>query len=398
VIAAAAVVLLAVVVFGAYYVWFSTAAIEKNLDAAIARGNLFQPEGDCAYDLYNKLKSNGAPDGTLSRYREKLLPALTNEPLQLLKDFAIPTNREPGLLEWEEAQRHIAWARELKPDDMALAARAEYIEGRIAYLMNKKDDALNHWKRASDLDKTWALATNAVGVLYNERKEYQTARQFALEAIRREVNWAVPYNNLGTSYFLEKNDEKAESCYRQAIERAPNWPRPHAWLGDIAVRRKDYYQAVSEYEAALNLAVPGTTTLDLESIKQRLESARKKSQGLGGELSPEMAQANSSWPTFIAAFRDAVKKRDRAALKGMIASPFVTQMDGEFNSPDQVLKWLDESEFWQELEREVAKAIGASDFMIRGRPTRCADGIFCFEFGRDGRWRLAAQVENETGD
>jgi tetratricopeptide (TPR) repeat protein len=279
----AAVLLLGISSVAAYFFWFSNAAIERKLDAAITRGNLFKPEGNSAYDLYNQLKQNGAKDETLARYRDRLLPVLTTQPLKMLADFAVPTNREPGLPEWQDAQKPISWANELKPDDGILAARAKYIEGRIAYLSNKKDDALSLWKRASEFDKTWALATNAVGVLYNERKEYQTARQFALEAIRREPNWAVPYNNVGTSYFLEKKDDKAESYYLKAIERAPNWPRPHVWLGDIAMRRKDYYQAVREYEATLNLAVPGTTTLDLVEIKKRLELARKKSQELGDE-------------------------------------------------------------------------------------------------------------------
>ncbi len=262
----------------AYYFWFSNTAIEKQLDAAITRGDIFKPEGTSAYDLYNKLKGNGAESNTLARYRERLLPVLTTQPLRMLVDFAVPTNREPALSEWQDALKPMSWASELRPEDGALAARAKYIEGRIDYLTNKKDVALDLWQRASELDKTWALATNAVGVLYNERKQYQTARQFGFEAIRREPNWAVPYSNVGTSYLLEKNDDKAESYYKQAIERAPTWPRPHAWLGDIAMRRKNFYQAVSEYEAALNLAVPGTTTLNLTDIKKRLELARKKSK------------------------------------------------------------------------------------------------------------------------
>jgi tetratricopeptide (TPR) repeat protein len=279
----AVVLLLGISSVAAYYFWFSNAAIERKLNAAIANGSLFKPEGNNAYDLYNQLKQNGAKDETLTRYRGRLLPVLTTQPLKMLADFTVPTNREPGLTEWQDAHRSITWASELKPDDSSLAARAKYIEGRIAYLSIKKDEALSLWKRASELDKTWALATNAVGVLYNERKEYQTARQFGLEAIRREPNWAVPYNNVGTSYFLQKNDGKAESYYLQAIERAPNWPRPHVWLGDIAMRRRNYDQAVREYEATLNLAVPGTTTLDLAEINQRLERARKKSQELGDE-------------------------------------------------------------------------------------------------------------------
>lgn len=397
-IAAAAVVLFTTVGFTTYYFWFSNSAIERKLDGAITRGDLFKPEGASAYDYYNQLKKNQVDHSVLGRYAEKLTPKVIEQPLKVLADFAVPTNREPDLPEWQQAQKAMTWAIELNPDDTALAAKGTYIEGRIAYLNNKKDEALSLWKRATELDKNWALAANAIGVLYNERKEYQSARQFALEAIRREPAWAVPYNNVGTSYFLEKNDDRAESYYLQAIERAPNWPRPHVWLGDIAMRRKNYSQAASEYEAALNLAVPGTTTLDLTELKNRADAARKKAQGLNVENQAELEKAKSSWSEFVTVFRTAVKKRDRATLRGLIAVPFLTQSDGEIRSPDEVLRWLDESQFWEQLEREIGTPTGPDAIFQgnRGRPQLCTNGIFCFEYGKDNRWRLAEQGEGEV--
>lgn len=283
VLAGAVAVLLAGTGVVAYYFWFSNAALEKELDAAITRGELFKPEGTSAYDLYNKLKAKGANANTLARYRDRLLPLLTTQPLKMLADFAVPTNKEPALTEWQDALKPMTWAGELKPDDGTLPGRARYIEGRVAYLSNQKDDALALWTRASDLDKQWAVPANGLGVLYSERQQYAAARQFIFEAIRREPGWAVPYNNAGTSFVLEKNDDDAEHYYEQAVERAPTWARPHAWLGDIAMRRGDYDRAVSEYEATLSLAVPGNTTLKLNEIRKRLELARKKSQEPGDE-------------------------------------------------------------------------------------------------------------------
>lgn len=277
-----AVLLLGMGVVG-YYFWFSNAALEKELDAAITRGDLCKPEVGSAYDLYNKLKAKGADANTLARYRDRLLPLLTTQPLKMLADFAVPTNKEPALTDWQDALKPMTWAGELKPDGGTLPARAKYIEGRIAYLSNKKEDAVALWTRASDLDGQWSVPPNGIGVLYSERKQYQTARQFIFEAIRREPAWAVPYNNAGTTFVLERNDDDAEAYYQQAVERAPTWARPHAWLGDIAMRRGDYDRAVSEYEATLNLAVPGNTTLKLNEIRKRLELARKKSQEPGDE-------------------------------------------------------------------------------------------------------------------
>ena len=261
-----------------YYFWFSSAAIDRKLDDAITRGNLVKPVGASAYDYYHELKQRGVSPARLALYDDQLVPLLTGGPKKMLDDFVVPSNKEPELLEWQEAVKPMSWASELKPNDNSLAARAKYIEGRAAFLTGQKDQALDAWKRASDLDKSWAVPPNSVGIIFIERKDYQTARAYLLDAIHRDDKWAVPYNNVGTTYFFEKNDAKAESYYRQAVERAPNWPRPHAWLGDIAMRRQAFAQAMEEYQKVLDLAPPGTTTINLSDIKKRLDRAKKKSQ------------------------------------------------------------------------------------------------------------------------
>lgn len=280
-IAAAAIVLLSVGGFAAYYFSFSNAAIEKKLDEAITRGDLFAPVGACAHDFYTQLKKNGVDENTLSRYKERLLPLLMTKPQKMLDDFVVAANKEPELSEWQEVLKPVSWATELKPDDNALAARAKYIEGRVAFLNGEKDQALDIWKRATELDKSWAVPPNSVGIVYNERKNWQTARPYFLEAMRRDPKWAVPYSNVGTTYFMQKDYDRALSSYNKAIERAPDWARPHAWLGDIAMQQKNYDLAATEYQKVLDLAQPGNSSLDLNEIRRRLERAKKKSQEVG---------------------------------------------------------------------------------------------------------------------
>lgn len=277
---AAALVLIfaAVSSIAAYYYWFSDAAIEQKLDAAITRGDLFKPEGESAYDFYHRLKKNGAEAKSLAPFEERLLPQLTTQPLKLISSFAIPTNREPSPSEWQNALKSMQWASEMRLGDNAINARAKYIEGRIAFISNQKDQALDLWKKASDLDRAWSMPPNGVGIIYNEKKNFEAARKYLFEAIRRESSWAVPYNSIGTSYFFEKNYDDAWSYYMKAVERSPNWARPHAWLGDVAMRRKDFVTAADEYQKALDLAQYGNTALDLNEIRKRLDQARKKSQ------------------------------------------------------------------------------------------------------------------------
>lgn len=170
-------VLLAVGALVVYYFWNGNSAIEKKLDGAITRSDLLKPEGESAYDFYHQLKKNGADTKTLAPFEDKLVPQLTKEPLKLISDFAVPTNAEPVLSNWQNSLKAMQWAIEMRPNDNSLNAREKYIEGRIAFMSNQKDQALDLWKKASDLDGTWAMPPNGVGVIYNEKKSFETARQ-----------------------------------------------------------------------------------------------------------------------------------------------------------------------------------------------------------------------------
>jgi tetratricopeptide (TPR) repeat protein len=273
-----ALIVVAVLIVGVAITLSGLNSVERRLDNAIAKGSLLAPPGESAYDLYHQLKRDGASATTLARYEAKLLPLLTTHPRQMLADITDPErNSEPSSTQWDEAAKLLAWANEIRPQDTSLAARAAYCTGRVSYLNKNKDDALRDWKRASDLDRTWALPENHIGLVYNERHEYGAARSFLTEAIRREPQWAVPYNNLGTSFYFEKNYGQAESYYEQARDRAPRWARPHAWLGDLATRRGDYSRAIQEFETVLNLASAENSSIKLDEIRKKLEEVRQKS-------------------------------------------------------------------------------------------------------------------------
>lgn len=212
---------------------------------------------------------------TLAGYNEQLPPKLTERPQTMLNEAAEPGSTDPTPEEWEEAGKKLNWASDIKNGDTVLTARALYCTGRAAFLNKQEDAALTAWRRATDMDKSWALPANGVGLLYNIRKDYASARPYLLEAIRRQPGWAFPYNNLGTSYYYERNYDQAEEYYNQAVSRSTHWARPHAWLGDIAMHKKDYNRAITEFESVLAVDAVGTSSIDLNIIRARLEQAQK---------------------------------------------------------------------------------------------------------------------------
>lgn len=269
-IAAAALALLIVVVLAASY---GSPSVESQLQEAMARNNLVTPDGKSAFDLYNKLKKQKPPAATMAEHEAKIRPLLTAHTYKFLADcYPTGISSRPAS-EWAEAAKASKWASELSPGDMPLAARAAFCDGHAAYLRGDRDEALNSWKRASDLDPGWAVAPNGVGIIYNERREYVRARIFLQEAVKRDAAWAVPYSNLGVSSYLEGNQKRAAEYWREAQSRAPRWAVPRYWLGKIALDRGDYATAVRELEMALADTSTGRNTLDIPAVKSDLVRA-----------------------------------------------------------------------------------------------------------------------------
>ncbi|HEX5702261.1 MAG TPA: tetratricopeptide repeat protein [Pyrinomonadaceae bacterium] len=254
-------------------------SVEKQLDDAIARGNLFPPASQNAYQLYNQLKANGANDETLRKYRERLVPLLTRQATQLTQNLLQPGYEEAPASEWQIATRAMSWATELKPGDSLISAKSAYCQGRVAYLANQNQAAIEHWVKAAQLDPSWALPANSAGLVYASLKNYSTARTLYSDAVRRNPNWANPYNNLGTSYYMERNYSEAKVFYKKAVQLAPDWARPHAWLGDIAMIEKDFETAITEYQWVLSPQAVGTANMNLEKIKEKLNEAQQLSAG-----------------------------------------------------------------------------------------------------------------------
>lgn len=120
----------------------------------------------------------------------------------------------------------------------------------------------------------------------------------------------------------------------------------------------------------------------------------------------EEAAAERAWKPFFAAFRDAAKRRDRVALKEMMAEEFFTS-GGVGGGRDEAFAFWDEpnTRGWEALERTLAKGVVTYTYMRDPKdktPMRVAppaanvrrsilkgdvDWYAIFEFRADGRWR-----------
>ncbi len=80
--------------------------------------------------------------------------------------------------------------------------------GLALFYLDKLDEAIEKFKKAIEIDATFALPYANIGLVYMNMGEYEKAEQFFLEALEREPeNPETHYNIAVTNYRLGKKNE-----------------------------------------------------------------------------------------------------------------------------------------------------------------------------------------------
>lgn len=153
----------------------------------------------------------------------------------------------------------------------------------------------------------------------------------------------------------------------------------------------------------------GSVAGDIDEMTPRRETLKRRDavpNDLPAEVKPKAVTQSQDWNSFWNAFRNAVGKRDRAALRMMMASSF-EYGDGERVSSERVFSELDYSggENWRVLERTLNRAVQPHKLPGSTRPSRVVKNpLPCgkrpcdytawaiFELGTDERWRWVSFI------
>ena len=105
--------------------------------------------------------------------------------------------------------------------------------------------------------------------------------------------------------------------------------------------------------------------------------------------------ANRAWASFWREFTAAVNKKDRAAVRKMMADNFADDSGG-LNATEW-LRFIDENDrkgSWRDLQKSFARGtIVNKEWPSKGVPTRITrDKFYYFEFRKDGKWYFAGVV------
>jgi tetratricopeptide (TPR) repeat protein len=100
-----------------------------------------------------------------------------------------------------------------------------------------------------------APACYFLGILYQETKEFEKARQVLDSAVQLNPRFHQAWVELGDVYSWLKNREKAFAMYEKAIEIAPNYGHAYAMRGFAKLRGGDSRAALEDFQRAEKLGM-----------------------------------------------------------------------------------------------------------------------------------------------
>jgi tetratricopeptide (TPR) repeat protein len=240
-------------------IYFALASSPENklaeaMKSAIKAGRMVTLSNDDAYSFYIQLRGLDPTHSAIKEVTPQILPQLNSLGEEIIRKKTSVSAETDTAQDWARAIRIYEWATSLDPNNRSLEARWRFADGEYAKKQQRINEAEQGFSRASQLDPSWAVPYNSLGLLRNESKRYSEAIPYFQRAIDLSPNWEIPYNNMGTSYFYLKDHATAASWYRTAVEKNQNWGRPHCWLGTIYEASGWKCDAAREYQSCLDLA------------------------------------------------------------------------------------------------------------------------------------------------
>ena len=129
------------------------------------------------------------------------------------------------------------------------------------YMVRKEyDNAIEFYAHAikaqefsSQSEKKIAILWNKTGICYQQKMDYEHAREVYKKAIKLDRTYAQPWNNMGSTYYLAGKPKKSIKFYRRAIKIDPEVASYHLNLGTAYFARKKYERATREYRTAIQI-------------------------------------------------------------------------------------------------------------------------------------------------
>lgn len=193
-------------------------------------------------------------------YNDAIRPGRTEEKLRETHDNRMRKYHE----QWDSLNEKIGNAlhemnateqqeEEQREKEESLTARDHFRRGLRADKGGHKQEAIQEYTKAIEMDPQYASAYNNRGILHKESGDHQKALEDYNKAIELNPNYAIAYLNRGNLYFDLGDFPKALQDYNKALELNPNYVIAYNNRGNLYRSLKDYLKAIEDYGKAIEL-------------------------------------------------------------------------------------------------------------------------------------------------
>lgn len=246
----------------------------RDFEKALARGNLLQPEGSSAYDLYQQIKDHPTMKPFHNLMRNDLAAALQDDAQKAINDYLSADPREMRKrwgqddAKYQAYPKYLEKAAELLGEGHFLYAQVkakEYyfsglvlrLQGERSKIRSEKDSlfriAQDLQEKTLKLDSTAAYAYNELGLLARRFEDYQGSIRYFNKAVSFSPKWVLPWANLCISYNDIEDYQSAKKSGLKGINLDSTFALNYYNMGIVYFDKSDYNEAVAYFNQTIQL-------------------------------------------------------------------------------------------------------------------------------------------------
>jgi tetratricopeptide (TPR) repeat protein len=116
--------------------------------------------------------------------------------------------------------------------------------------VGRKDEAIEVYKTAYEVDPAYAASLINLAFHYQERGDIDKAMECYKKAIGLKDTYPQMYNNIGSIHFNRGDYAKAEQCFKTAVKLEMYPGSAHGCLGQVYYKQNKFQEAYNEFETA----------------------------------------------------------------------------------------------------------------------------------------------------